>query len=76
MDDRFGARPNPEPSIIALVKHGFTRKQRVALARRDDRLVDQLLRDYSADDRAKILALCDAFLAKHGTWEEKHGKMR
>lgn len=75
-DRRFGARPNPNPSPVAFVQHGITRRERVALARRDQRTIDRFLADYDATVRHEILALCDRWLAKHGSWEERHGSLR
>jgi hypothetical protein len=59
-------------SPTAIVRHGFTRAQRIGLARREPAML-AALDDYDADVRMQILALCDAFAAKHGTWQERHG---
>lgn len=77
MDARHGAKPNPAPSAASIVQYGLTRRERVLIARRDDR---SMLRAFHAVyDRAfvdEIIALCDKFLAKHGTWEEQNGDLR
>lgn len=57
-------------SPTTIVRHGFTRRERLAIARRDPRAM-AALDSYSATIINEICALCDAFAVKHGTHAER-----
>lgn len=62
-----------QTSPVSIVRHGFTREMRIAVARREQWLMAALRQNYTTAVINEICQLCDAFAAKHGTWSERHG---
>lgn len=75
-DRRFGAKPNPTPSPVAIVQHALTRRQRIAVARRDERFMRDLAERFDRAVIDEICVLCDRFASKHATWDEMYGDQR
>lgn len=61
-----GAKPG-NPTAIAIVRHGFTRRERLLIAARDARMMRVVhAQNWDADTINAICGLCDEFKQKHG----------
>jgi hypothetical protein len=60
-DRRFGAKPSGSSSAAAIVRFGFTRDQRMLVARRDRVALRELAMVYDQAFVNELCALCDRF---------------